>query len=81
MDYRVRSSQSGILLHPVQEGDDASYAGCVAAAATLSLKYPNDQLCVVPQGASVLSARPPLTYQELQALPANARRQTVLLQA
>jgi hypothetical protein len=40
-----------------------------------------DQLCVLPAGASVQSARPPLTYQELQALPTNVRRQTVLLQA
>ncbi len=81
MTYEVRSSQSGILRHPVLAADDTTYAGCVAAAATLSLAYPNDQLCVLPAGAPVQSARPPLSYQELQALDASVRRQTVLLQA
>ena len=80
MDHQVRSSQSGILYYPLNDTLDASYATCVTQAAAISLEYPNDQLCVIPVGASVLSARPPLTYTELQALAANVRRQTVLLQ-
>lgn len=79
MDHRVRSSQSGILYYPLDPSLDASYATCVTQAATLSLAHPQDQLCVVPDGQEVLSARPPLTDLELAALPSNVRRQTVLL--
>lgn len=77
----VRSSQSGILFYPLNDSDDSSYATCVTQAAAISLKYPNDQLCVIPKENPVLSARPPLTYEELQALAVGVRRQTVLLQA
>ncbi len=79
--YEVRSCQSGILYYPLDSSLDASSATCITQAAAISLLYPNDQLCVIPAGNPVLSARPPLTYQELQALPANARRQTVLTQS
>lgn len=79
MAHQVRSSQSGILFYPI-DGTEQTYATCVTQAAALSLKYPNDQLCVIPVGAPVMSSRPPLTYQELMALPVDARRQTVLLQ-
>lgn len=79
--HQVRSSQSGILYFPKNEADDSSYANCVTQAAAISLQYPQDQLCVIPIGYSVLSARPPLTYDELQALAASVRRQTVLVQA
>jgi hypothetical protein len=79
--HQVRSSQSGILYFPKNDSDDSSYANCVTQAAAISLQYPNDQLCVIPVGASVISARPPLTYEELQALAPSVRRQTVLLQA
>lgn len=78
--YEVRSSQSGILYYPLTDSLDSTYATCVTQAAAISLQYPNDQLCVLPAGQSVQSARPPLTYQELQALSSSARRQTVLLQ-
>lgn len=77
--YEVRSSQSGILYYPLNDSDDSTYATCVTQAAAISLQYPNDQLSVQAAGSGVQSARPPLTYQELQALAASARRQTVLL--
>lgn len=79
MAYEVRSSQSGIKLYPQNDSDDATYATCQTQAAALGLQYPNDQLSVQPVGTGVQSARPPLTYQELQALGASVRRQTVLL--
>lgn len=77
--YEVRSSQSGILFYPLNDSDDATYATCQTQAATLGLAYPNDQMSIQPVGTGVQSARPPLTYQELQALASSVRRQTVLL--
>lgn len=77
--YEVRSSQSGILRYPLDEASDSSYATCVTQAAALKLQYPNDQMSVQAAGTGVQSARPPLTYQELQALDASVRGQTVLL--
>lgn len=55
--YEVRSCQSGILFY-----FSGSFTDCQAKAIPLAAEYPDQQLCVIPQGSSVLSNRPLIPF-------------------
>ncbi len=58
--YEVRNCQSGALLFT--SSSVTPFTDCTTQATTLAANYPGHQLCVIPFGASVLSARPLLPY-------------------
>lgn len=70
--YEVRSCQSGILFYT--SSSSSAFTDCTTQATTLAAEYPDQQLCVIPQGYGVLSNRP------LVPFPYPAAGQPVLTQ-